>query len=86
MFSPPLEGRIRRQEEITSGEKCEIELRGCSIWAVELIRREIMREHPDAEVNSVLIDTFLYETLKEREAKGEMEEVIPHHRTRSIWY
>ena len=85
-FSPWLDGRIRRQEEIKSGERCEVELRGCSIWVVELIRRQIMRDHPDANVNSILIDTFLYDTLKEKEAAGEMAEMIPHHRTRSIWY
>ena len=45
-----------------------------------------MRDHPDANVNSILIDTFLYDTLKEKEAAGEMAEMIPHHRTRSIWY
>jgi Potential Queuosine, Q, salvage protein family len=86
MFSPVLEGRIRRQQKIRSGEKCEVELRGCSIWAVELIRRQILRDHPDAKVNSVLIDTFLYDTLKEKEAAGEIMEIIPHHRTRSMWY
>lgn len=57
---------------------------GCSIWCVELIRREIMRKHPDAKVNAILIDFFLYDTMKEREAKG--QDLIPHHRTRSIWY
>lgn len=43
-----------------------------------------MREHPKAEVNAILIDFFLYDTAKEREAAG--QEVLPHHRTRSIWY
>lgn len=44
---------------------------GCSIWAVELIRREIVRAHPDAtNVNAVLIDFFLYDLAKEREALG----------------
>lgn len=57
---------------------------GCGIWCVELIRREILRQHPEATVNAVLIDFFLYDTMKEREASG--EETIPHHRTRSIWY
>jgi hypothetical protein len=56
----------------------------CSIWCVELIRREIVSEHPDARVNAVLIDFFLYDTVKEMEAEG--KEVTPHHRTRSIWY
>jgi hypothetical protein len=40
--------------------------------AVELIRREILRQHPEATgVNAVLIDFFLYDLAKEREAAGE---------------
>lgn len=40
--------------------------------AVELIRREILRQHPEAVgVNAVLIDFFLYDLAKEREAAGE---------------
>ena len=57
---------------------------GCSIWAVELLRREILKLDTDAKVNAILIDFFLYDLAKEREKKG--EEGIPHHRTRSIWY
>lgn len=56
----------------------------CSIWCVELIRREIKKNHPEANVNAILIDFFLYDTIKEMEAEG--KESIPHHRTRSIWY
>lgn len=57
---------------------------GCSIWCVELIRRDILARHPDATVNAILIDFFLYDTMKERESAG--DDKIPHHRTRSIWY
>jgi hypothetical protein len=56
----------------------------CSIWCVELIRREIVRAHPDTHVNAILIDFFLYDRMKELEAAG--KESFPHHRTRSIWY
>lgn len=83
-YSPPLESRVRQQLLIESGHSWEIQLRGCSIWAVELIKRQILRDHPEADVNSVLLDFFLYDTMKEKEALG--EETIPHHRTRSIWY
>ena len=39
--------------------------------AIELIRREILRQHPETlEVNAVLIDFFLYDLAKEREASG----------------
>lgn len=56
----------------------------CSIWCVELIRREILKEDPDSQINAILIDFFLYDTMKEMEAAG--KESVPHHRTRSIWY
>jgi hypothetical protein len=49
-----------------------------------MIRREIIRTHPDAKVNAILIDFFLYDLAKEKEKAGEV--AIPHHRTRSIWY
>ncbi|KAL4800710.1 hypothetical protein BDV19DRAFT_351998 [Aspergillus venezuelensis] len=153
MYSPPLETRIRKQEEIPSGSSWEIELRATSIWCVELIRREIEKHHPEVAaaktngqalqngypdqvsshvnghsrepshshkdagkdtdipsqppspqfrrhsrhsssskpltgkgvgINAILIDFFLYDTIKELEKDG--QETIPHHRTRSIWY
>jgi hypothetical protein len=57
---------------------------GCSIWCVELIRKQILQDHPEANVNAILIDFFLYDTMKAKELAGNEE--IPHHRTRSIWY
>ncbi|KAL4990123.1 hypothetical protein BDW68DRAFT_155097 [Aspergillus falconensis] len=157
MYSPSLENRIRKQEEIPSGSNWEIELRATSIWCVELIRREIEKQHPEVNfartnksissrhpsslslsnglshpngrsrgfsqtqngndgqtdtqapqtgnfrrhsrhssaasnaapdtgvsINAILIDFFLYDTMKELEKQG--RESIPHHRTRSIWY
>lgn len=56
----------------------------CSIWCVELMQREILKRDPSTHVNAILIDFFLYDTMKELEAAG--EEPFPHHRTRSIWY
>ncbi|KAL8943029.1 MAG: hypothetical protein Q9216_001317 [Gyalolechia sp. 2 TL-2023] len=83
-YSPSLETHIRNLKEVESGCSWEVQLRGCSIWCVELIRREIVRQHPKAEVNAILIDFFLYDTMKDRVKEG--VEKIPHHRTRSIWY
>ncbi|KPI38196.1 uncharacterized protein AB675_1017 [Cyphellophora attinorum] len=42
-YSPRLETKIRRKEIFESGEDLEVEIRGCSVWAVELLRREIVR-------------------------------------------
>lgn len=49
-----------------------MQLRGSSIWAVELIRRQIVRDHPEAanDVNSVLLDFLLYDLAKEFESSG----------------
>ncbi|KAF1956336.1 hypothetical protein CC80DRAFT_548634 [Byssothecium circinans] len=83
-FSPPLEAKLRRKEVLKSGHGWEMQIRGCSIWAVELLRREILKLQPEAQINAILIDFFLYDLAKEKEKAG--EEAIPHHRTRSIWY
>ncbi|KAH8816259.1 hypothetical protein F5884DRAFT_747763 [Xylogone sp. PMI_703] len=83
-YNPLLESTIRQKKLIESGHPWEIQLRGCSIWCVELIRREILKQHPNSKVNAILIDFFLYDAMKERES--ERKEEIPHHRTRSIWY
>jgi hypothetical protein len=87
-YSPRLASKIARKELLRSGEDLEVEIRGCSIWCVELIRQEILRTHPEAKekVNAVLIDFFLYDTCKEMEKEGLMEDILPHHRTRSIFY
>ncbi|KAK1754743.1 hypothetical protein QBC47DRAFT_384829 [Echria macrotheca] len=83
-YSPPLDAAVRDKKELPAGGSWELQLRGCSIWCIELIRREIKRQHPEAEVNAILIDFFLYDTIKQLESAG--QESIPHHRTRSIWY
>ena len=87
-YSPRLESKISRQALLKPGEELDVEIRGCSIWCVELIRREILAKHPEAKgkVNAVLIDFFLYDTCKEMEKEGLLEEVLTHHRTRSIFY
>jgi len=100
-YSPTLEHTIRSEKEIVSGSTWECEIRGCSIWTVELIRRQIVRLYPDStnKVNAILIDFYLYDLAKEKQVEREKDEIensdgcgeeksliLPHHRTRSIWY
>ncbi|KAF2761612.1 hypothetical protein EJ05DRAFT_448078 [Pseudovirgaria hyperparasitica] len=86
-YSPVLESQIKNRRPIPAGHSWEVQIRGCSIWSVELIRREIVAKHPGAKVNAVLLDFFLYDTVKELEGELEGEEgLMPHHRTRSVWY
>ena len=82
-YSPKLEHQIRSRQEIEHGHSWEVQIRGCTIWCVELIRKEILRRHKDAQINAILIDFFLYDTVKEQ---GDAPGVLPHHRTRTTWY
>ena len=83
-YSPSIASHIKLQKSIEPGHSWEIQLRGCSIWVVELIRRQILRQHSDAEVNAILIDFFLYDMAKSKERDG--DEMLPHHRCRTVWY
>ncbi|PYI23093.1 UPF0553 protein c [Aspergillus violaceofuscus CBS 115571] len=53
MYSPPLESHIRDLKLIPSGSNWETELRGTSIWCVELIKREIERRHPEVKTKPI---------------------------------
>lgn len=83
-YAPKLENHIREKKMIESGSDWEIQIRGASIWCVEMIRREIVKMHPDTNINAVLMDFYLYDTAKEMERAK--VETLPHHRTLSIWY
>lgn len=52
LYSPPLETQIRQLKVIPSGHKRELELRGASIWCVELIRQMIMKNHAAAKAGA----------------------------------
>lgn len=73
VYSPPLRAKIVAQEVLPSGHSWEVQLRGCSIWAVELIRREIIAKSLSNidNVNAVLIDFFIYDLAKEKESQDQ---------------
>ncbi|CAG8574518.1 4111_t:CDS:10 [Paraglomus occultum] len=70
---------------LPNGSRLEIEIRGCSIWAVELIRRVLVSKVQEGDyqpVNAILIDFFIWDYAKEHQS----ELRIRAHRTRSIYY
>lgn len=75
-------------ELLSPGDRREVEIRGCSIWAVELIKErlcELVQER-DAQtcgVNSALIDFYLWPYAKQHHK--DMAH-IPIHHTRSVYY
>ncbi|RMZ85581.1 hypothetical protein DV737_g621, partial [Chaetothyriales sp. CBS 132003] len=84
-YSPRLEGRIKRGELLESGDTLELEIRGCSVWCVQLIKREIETRFAEEltvwkargegrEVNAILIDYLLYDLATERRRGDEEAE------------
>jgi len=86
-YSPEL---IRQMTggQLENGSEAEVEIRGCSIAAVERIvaRTKVMMKEETLDfpfVNSALVDYFLWGFR--REIAEEMEQ-FPYHKTRSIFY
>lgn len=75
--------RMREGELLNVHSEEVLELRGCSIWIVELLRREMVKLDDTTLINAILIDFYLWDTIKDNKDKlGE----IPIHRTRSFYY
>lgn len=83
VFVPCLPGEL-----LSSGDRREVEIRGCSIWSVELIRARLCelvkeRDGQNCDINSAVIDFYLWPYAKEHHK--EMAH-IPIHHTRCIYY
>lgn len=85
-YSSELETRLLDHELIPHGDVDEVELRACSIWAVELMLKHILTIDPSAAVNAILIDFYLWDTAKQIQSQQGGQWAIPCHRTRSIYY
>lgn len=76
-------------EMLSNGDKQEVEIRGCSIWCVELIRDSLLElleergEKPQCEINSILLDYHLWDYA--RDHRDDLS-AVPFHRTRCVYY
>jgi hypothetical protein len=77
-YHPTLAKRIDNQELLEAGSEEEIELRASTVWACELLRREMM--HQDHPVTAAEIDLRLWLLGQQS------NEMRPYHRTRTIYY
>ncbi|KAF8776882.1 queuosine salvage protein-like [Argiope bruennichi] len=88
-YSDELLTKLKSDELLENGDRYEVEIRGCSIQACELICANIKGKKSagtvpkDLYINSILIDNFLWEYR--RSHATEMEH-IPFHKTRCIYY
>lgn len=78
-YSSTLAEKIDRREELESGSEAEIEIRAHTIWAVELLKREM--EKLGRSLRSFEIDWLLWNLGQRAEFRQK-----PYHRTRTIFY
>ncbi|XP_017790668.1 PREDICTED: UPF0553 protein C9orf64 homolog [Habropoda laboriosa] len=90
-YSDDLLKRLQSDVELENGSQDEIEIRGCSIEAVERVSdkvKALIESDPDlklneTDINAILIDHFLWDYRREH---ADELEFIPFHKTRCIYY
>ena len=97
VYPPELVSQLREKVPISPGSRQELSIRAASILAVEAVRDKILQLRSDPVqkgevVSSVLIDFYLWDLAKRIEQGSDIiegittQEILPAHRTRSIWY
>lgn len=77
-FSDELAARVDSKELLVAGSAEEVEVRAATVWACDLLRRQIQRQGRD--VPSYRLDWFLWDLSQT------MELTQPHIRTRTVFY
>jgi hypothetical protein len=76
--------QVDAREELAAGSEAEIEIRACTIEAVEVLKRALQeRSSRDGcpVPHNVQLDWFLWER-----GERERDTAPPHHRTRTTFY
>ncbi|CAL8101624.1 unnamed protein product [Orchesella dallaii] len=87
-YSPELMDLLNKDNTLANGDRKEVEIRGASIHAVELVKENVRKrlataEMPVSVINSILIDHFLWDYRREH---AKAMEKYPYHKTRCIYY
>ncbi|KDR22309.1 hypothetical protein L798_01179 [Zootermopsis nevadensis] len=87
-YSDELMELLKSDKLLENGSENEVEIRGCSIQATELVADEVRallksQDQAGLPVNSILIDHFLWDYRRKHAAKLDF---IPFHKTSSIFY
>ncbi|NXG33885.1 QSPP protein, partial [Dromaius novaehollandiae] len=88
-YSEELMKKLREGAIFQSGDKQEVEIRGCSIWCCALICKHLLELYEKKgqdmreKINAVLLDYYLWDYA--RDHREDMKD-IPFHRVRCIYY
>ena len=78
-YSLELSKKVDNKREIEQGSKEEVEIRANTIWAVELIKKELEKKIP--EINSLHINDYLWLLSQDKSFKCK-----PYHLVRTTFY
>ncbi|KAL1516886.1 hypothetical protein ABEB36_000723 [Hypothenemus hampei] len=84
-YSKALETKLKNNITFENGDREEMEIRGCSIHAVELIKDYANKKLEDKKINSILIDHFVWD-FRRKHAEDIEERVLPFHKVLCIYY
>jgi len=83
-YSDELTTVLTQNQLLPNGSRMEVEIRANSIWAVEVLRKEILAQGVKIEtLNAITLDFYLWDLAQE--VKEEIRHT-PVHKTRSIFY
>lgn len=88
-YTDNLTSLLKSDPFLPKGSREEIEIRGNSIWSVELVKEEMNRliqsktSQKIIHLNAIIIDFYLWDYAK---AHSEDMNNIPIHKTRTIFY
>lgn len=87
-YSDKLITFLNKGQLMNTGDRYEVEIRGCSIWAVELICEETKKllkaddSTKDAMINAIIIDHYLWDYRRQHASEID----VPFHRIRCLYY
>ncbi|KGL80859.1 UPF0553 protein C9orf64, partial [Tinamus guttatus] len=88
-YSEELMKKLRKGTILQSGDRQEVEIRGCSIWCCALICKHLLELYEKkgqdmrGKINAVLLDYYLWDYA--RDHREDMKDT-PFHRVRCIYY
>lgn len=88
-YSDELMKLLSEGKELENGSCEEVEIRGCTIWACEMICEELRKRSESdlllkaTTINPILVDYFLWDYRREHRKETDS---TPFHRTRCIYY
>lgn len=84
-YSEELLNKLEANEILQNGQEEEVEIRGCTIHAVELIKEYALKKLDKNKINSILVDHFLWD-FRRKNADKILQKGLPFHKTFSIYY